>query len=283
VQRGQQTVAPPVAGGRSIEPVAILEVRDGSGRVLYQHDRPDELRVVPESAAYLVTSILSDGKTQCVTFGTCGALTIPGLPATVKTGTSEPFVETKATHQAGETWAVGYTPYLVGGVWYGNSDNTLMPDVLSTQVGWPALRELMLEATRVTGAPPRPFLRPQTVVERQVCSPSGRLPSPSCPQSRQLSLFSVEAITRPEPEMRALQDTWWQPAGGGSVSLRMPLEDVAQWSREAQGWVLGRGTTSAGGFVANSIPQNPSAGQLAAGQPTPAPPPPAPEKKKGRR
>jgi membrane peptidoglycan carboxypeptidase len=258
VQRGQRTVATPVAGNRSIEPVAILEVRDGNGRVVYQHEQPDEQRVVPESAAYLVTSILSDGKTQCVTFGTCGALTIPGLPAAVKTGTSEPFVETKATHQAGETWAVGYTPYLVGGVWYGNSDNTLMPDVLSTQVGWPVLREFMLEATRITGAPPRPFLRPQTVVERQVCSPSGRLPSPSCPQARrQTSLFSVEAITRPEAEMRALQDTWWQPAGGGSVSLRMPLEDVAQWSREAQGWVLGKGTSVPGTAFVSSNPYEP--------------------------
>ena len=67
-----------------------------------------------------------------------------------------------------------------------------------------------------------------------------------------LSIFSVEAITRPEPELRALQDTWWQPAGGGSVSLRMPIEDVAQWSREAQGWVLGKGTSIAGSALVSS-------------------------------
>ena len=47
--RGQEAVAT-AAGGRSIESIAILDVRDASGRVVFQHEQPAEARVAPSGA-----------------------------------------------------------------------------------------------------------------------------------------------------------------------------------------------------------------------------------------
>jgi membrane peptidoglycan carboxypeptidase len=253
-QRGQLAPGSLTSSDPRPEPVVLLEVRDSYGGLLYKHEQTATRRVVPESAAYLVTSILADGNNQCITFGVCGALSIPGLPAAVKTGTSEPFDQIQTKHQAGETWAVGFTPHLVAGIWYGNADNTPMPDVLSTQVGWPALRDLLQFTTNRLQLPREGFTRPPTVVERQVCWPSGRLPSKNCPQSRRYaSLFSAEAIVKPPEEMRALEDTWWQPSFGGTVRLVTPREDIARWSIEAQGWVFERRGGGASDFGLASI------------------------------
>ena len=71
----------------------------------------------------MVTSVLSDSSAHCITFG-CGGVSIPGRTPGVKTGTSEPFdPDGPDAGKIGETWAFGYTPDYVVGVWAGNSDN----------------------------------------------------------------------------------------------------------------------------------------------------------------
>ncbi|MEZ4503947.1 MAG: transglycosylase domain-containing protein [Dehalococcoidia bacterium] len=242
VLRGQDATIPQDPGERTIEPVALLEVKDSSGEVLYSA-RPKEERIVAESFTYLVTSILTDPKTQCVTFSTCGALTVDAFEMAAKTGTSEPFSGEDTRSLSGETWAVGYTSDLVAGVWYGNSDNTPMHSVYSTQVGWPILRTFMVDAHEMSDLHPEAFERPESVIEVTLCEPSGRLATSACPRDRRVTgLMAEEALPHEESDRVALQDTWWQRSRTGRVRLVYPATLEEELGRDDD-WTMGAETT----------------------------------------
>lgn len=141
---GQTAILPVEEDERQIEPISILRVEDASGRVLYDADeRQTAQQVIPAQQAYMVTSILSDAKAHCITFG-CGGVSIPGRTAGVKTGTSEPFdPDGPDAGKIGKTWAFGYTPDYVVGVWAGNSDNAPIINIFSTSISFRAMRDTL--------------------------------------------------------------------------------------------------------------------------------------------
>ena len=207
LMRGQERLVAPEPGTRQLEPIALLRVTDHDGELLYQFTEPTARRVVPSNFTYLVTSIISDGDNQCIIFG-CGALGLPGRPSAQKTGTSEPFEDSRAI---GDTWAMGYTPELVAGVWAGNSDNSPMHNILSTSISWRSWRDFMTVAHEQLELPPTRFERPAGVEERELCWPSGRLPSELCPRENRYSgLFAADVLPRDEEELAAMVDSWWQ-------------------------------------------------------------------------
>jgi len=247
IMRGQQVVVDRVQpGDRSLEPISLLKVTDADRRVLHEFKQPIERRVIPPEFPYLVTSILADGKNQCITFGVCNALALPdGRPAAVKTGTSEPF---EGTRQIGETWTIGYTPEVVIGVWSGNADNAPITGIYSTTVSFRSWRDAMVAAFEVLRVPPTPFTRPPGVAEREVCWPSGKLPTELCPPlNRYKSLFAESALPRDTEKSPQAFDSWWQkvkldsrtgllatPSTPASfmreeVRLVLPKEEVENW------------------------------------------------------
>ncbi len=244
LMRGQERLDAAAPGTRQLEPVALLRVTDHDGELLYQFTEPTARRVVPSNFAYLVTSIISDGDNQCIIFG-CGALGLPGRPSAQKTGTSEPFEDSKAI---GDTWALGYTPELVAGVWAGNADNSPMHDILSTTISWRSWRDFMTLAHEQLALPPTKFERPTGVEERELCWPSGRLPSELCPRENRYSgLFAADVLPRDEDELAAMVDDWWQlvridtrtglratattPSAfvAEEVRLVLPPEEIVDW------------------------------------------------------
>jgi len=192
--------ADPSKGERELDPVSILRVEDRDGRVIYPREGDQvvaqERQVVAPEYAYMVTDILSDPQAQCITFG-CGGLNI-GRKFAVKTGTSEPYENSRAI---GDTWAVGYTPQLVAGVWAGNADNSPMVNITSTSISWRALRDFMLAA--LEDKPEENFTRPSGLETGSFCIPSGLLPSPRCPRTTPPDLIATES----KPTK---QDDWWR-------------------------------------------------------------------------
>jgi len=235
VRRGVDSAVDRTEPDRQVDPAAILKVTDStSGEVLYEYTQPTEERVWPESFPYLITSIISDGSNRCIVFG-CGALSLTGRPAAVKTGTSEPFID--QPDLIGDTWAVGYTPHLVAGTWFGNSDNAPMENIYSTTVSYQIWHDFMLYASDYLQLPPDPFVRPESVVERTVCFPSGKLATSACPtQFRRPSLFAAETVEGPNPV--ALVDDWWQ-GGFGASRLVLPPQ-LRAWSGLG-GWLARTG------------------------------------------
>ncbi len=197
IMRGVPTTQTLPPGYRDLDPVSILKVEDSQGNVIWNADdqRTDE-QIIPSQYAYLITNILSDPQAECLTFG-CGGLNISGQTAAVKTGTSEPYANSKAI---GDTWSFGYTPDLVVGVWAGNADNTSMGNILSTTIAFPAMRDFMEAA--LAGKPASTFQKPDGVDDVTVCVPSNMLPTPYCGKTSE-DLFVTDAIKD--------KDDWWQP------------------------------------------------------------------------
>jgi membrane peptidoglycan carboxypeptidase len=165
---GQSTFAPSSRDERTIEPIGILKIVDRDGNVLFdiEQHRAQKQVVRPEHA-YMISDILSDPRAQCLTFG-CGGLNIPGHRAGVKTGTSEPYdPKGPDAGKIGETWAFGFTPEYVVGVWAGNSNNEPIVHIYSTSIAFRAMRDMLLAAH--DGRPSSAFVRPANVTSRQVC------------------------------------------------------------------------------------------------------------------
>jgi len=126
-------------------PYGIVDIRDGTGRVLYRRSGGGPGRMVsPENVA-----MLNDLFRAVITWGTGKAARLD-RPAVGKTGTSQ---------DNRDGWFIGYTPDLVAGVWLGNDDSTPMKGVggATASVLW---RNFMRDALKGTPPTPLPGFQP---------------------------------------------------------------------------------------------------------------------------
>ena len=98
--------------GEYVAPQPILAMVNSQGEALTILEPADPRRVVSPEAAFLTTSILSDNVARSLMFGVNNRLVL-SKPAAAKTGTTTDWKD---------NWTIGYTRYLVAGVWAGNSD-----------------------------------------------------------------------------------------------------------------------------------------------------------------
>jgi len=169
-------------GYRELTPVSVLRVEDREGNVLYEYSKPDSRQVVSSQLSFLMTSILSDQQARWVEFGHPNALEMSNdRPSAAKTGTTNNFKD---------AWTIGYTPQLITGVWVGNTDNTEMKYVSGLSGASPIWRAVMEYALQ--DQPIVPFVRPDGLVEMQVCSLSGLLPNGLCPTVNELFIPGTE-------------------------------------------------------------------------------------------
>jgi membrane peptidoglycan carboxypeptidase len=197
IMRGQRPAIPHPQGERGMDPVSILSVARNNGEVVFQAERLEH-RQFPEQQVFLVNSILSDPNAQCQTFG-CGGISVPGYQVAVKTGTSEPFdPRGPNAGKIGETWAFGYTPDVVVGIWAGNSDNAPITNITSSSIAFRAMRDLIL--TYYGGRPATPFTPPPGVVRVQACFAS---PAQMCVNDyfieASLRAFTLAPTAAPRP------------------------------------------------------------------------------------
>lgn len=97
-------------------PTPIIEVTDSKGDIVYK-PQVSETKALGEDVAYLISDILSDDGARSDVFGLGSLLNIPGHQVAVKTGT---------TDDKKDNYAIGYTPFVVAGVWVGNNNNDAM-------------------------------------------------------------------------------------------------------------------------------------------------------------
>jgi penicillin-binding protein 1C len=219
-------------GGHRTEPVAVLEVSDANGVPLYSAREQTHEKVLSAQVAYLLNHILSDDRARAPAFGEGSVLDLR-RPAAVKTGTTSDWRD---------NWTIGYTPDLVTGVWVGNADNQPMERVSGVDGAGPIWHDFMELA--LMGRPRREFERPSGIINVEICSLSGLLPTPDCPYTRD-EIF----IAGTEPK---LFDDWYQrflvdtatgmlagpetPAGRteSQVYIVLPAE-AREWARQ-QNW-----------------------------------------------
>jgi penicillin-binding protein 1C len=158
--------------GYFIGNTSILEVHDTDGNLLYEPDRTPPLQIFDPRVAWLVSDILSDDSARSIGFGPASTLKLDRIAA-VKTGTTSNFHD---------NWTIGYTPDLVVGVWVGNSGYEAMHNVTGLTGAAPIWHEVMRGLAQ--GQPDQPFLRPEGLIQAEVCDLSGLLPTSACPRTR---------------------------------------------------------------------------------------------------
>ena len=165
VMRGQRTALDLPVGYRELDPIAILEISDSRGRLIFQQESPDELQVIPAPQAYQITHILSDNQARSMLYGLNSTLVLD-RPAAAKTGTAG---DPNRNDVRRDFWTVGYTPDLVVGVWVGNADNTPMAGGSSSRTAGLIWHDFMLAAH--AGMPPSEFAVPEGLTTSQVHIP----------------------------------------------------------------------------------------------------------------
>ena len=211
------------AGGRFRPYYWLYEVRGAQGNPLYRPAPPAPVPVWDPRVAWLISDILSDDTARTLGFPRHTSLEV-GFPAAVKTGTSSGFHD---------NWTVGYTPRWVVGVWVGNADFQAMRRVDGLTGAAPIWHSILgaLEAER----PPVGFPRPEGLVQVRVCTLSGLLPTPLCPETHLAWFLEGTAPTRPDDVYRRV--TAATPDGPHTLTaLNLPPQAWA-WAR-ARGWPL---------------------------------------------
>ncbi len=200
------------AQGRLAQPYAVERVRDGAGRILYEHRRADTTRVIAQQHAYLLGDILSDADARIPGFGVATPFDLP-FPAAVKSGTSTGFRD---------NWTIGFTPEIAVGVWVGNADGSPMTEVSGVEGAGPIWHDVMAAAATTRAMTwPR---RPEGIVEATVCSPRGLLPGPDCPTPvRELFASGTEPTAT---------ERYWSRTPEGRLAVDPPTEARA-WARDA--------------------------------------------------
>ncbi len=159
-------------GGRAVQPMLILDVTNADGEVILKPEGGPGQQVIDPRVSWLITDILSDNLARAPSFTTHSVLQI-GRPAAVKTGTTTDYRD---------NWTVGYTPNLVVGVWVGNANHDPMVGISGVSGAGPIWHQFMRTVLR--GQPELEFEQPPGLVEFEICSLSGLLPSPDCPYTR---------------------------------------------------------------------------------------------------
>ena len=173
-------------GGLKVDPVAVLQVSDAQGRVLYRQTPQPGQRVLDPRVADLITSILGDNTARAPAFGEYSVLRL-NRPAAAKTGTTTDWRD---------NWTIGYTPDLVTGVWVGNADNKPMERVSGIAGAGPIWHDFMQEALK--GQPVQDFARPAGLIDLEVCATSGLLPTPYCPYTKREVFIAGTQPTQPD-------------------------------------------------------------------------------------
>jgi penicillin-binding protein 1A len=94
-----------------VTPHAVLEVRTGTGDLVWRWDRdgPKPTQAIPASVAADVAGMMS----HVVSEGTARRAALDGIPTAGKTGTTNAYRD---------AWFVGYTGNFTCAVWFGNDD-----------------------------------------------------------------------------------------------------------------------------------------------------------------
>lgn len=167
------------------------------------------VQILDENMTYLLTSILSDNNARLPSFGESSVLNIPHIAA--KTGTSRNFRD---------NWTVGYSPLFTVGVWVGNNDSSSMIDVSGVEGAGPIFRDTVQYLLKTY--PNTAFERPSSIIDVNICLPSGLLVTPLCPQTRKEVFMKGTQPTK--------QDDLWVREGDNIV-LSLPPE-LMFWAKQ---------------------------------------------------
>jgi len=206
---------------RARDPVAVLEIVDSRGHVLwaYNHRNPTETQVLQASVAYLVNDILADSQARASTLQAPQPfLDLPGAVA---------VLDGMSSDNRG-SWTLGYSPDFLLALHTSRADAAPMSLDPARRLGSaPVWHTLLNRARTQRSLPPRAWQKPPDIEEFLVCETSGMLPisTEHCPTRReQLPAGSI-----------LQRDSLWQTveinrATGQLATVNTPPADILRQS-----------------------------------------------------
>ena len=258
--KGHPTVLALPDGFRDLDPVAVLEIRDAEGRLLYKWSPsgdPEVRTVARPGQVYQITDILSDNNARSLLYGTNSLLALD-RPVAAKTGTAGDPGKDDVRR---DYWTIGYTPQLAVGVWVGNADESPMIGGSSVQTAGAIWNRFMQSAH--DGLEAETFSAPDGIHWAHVYAPSATplaaadqtndgLQNPCVSPTRELFVSirvtpplgnsicvevdvdrrTLQRATVSTPEEFLLQGVWLEPptVARGSATALDPA--VVEWLRQ---------------------------------------------------
>ncbi|MHB1118522.1 MAG: transglycosylase domain-containing protein [Bellilinea sp.] len=152
-----------------LAPQLVLAVENTGDNSKSVEISPTLRPVINEQLAYLVHHVLSDEPARWPSLKHPNPLELD-RPAGAKTSSAD---------LGGSTWTAGYTRQTVSAVWLGYADEETQTVPLGVNYAagiWHAIMQY-----RSNGQPALGWERPAGLIDREVCNPSGLLPTPDCP------------------------------------------------------------------------------------------------------
>lgn len=157
------------AGDGKLAPQMVLDVESPGSLAIYDASRTESRPVISSQLAYLVHHVLADETARRPSLKSPNPLELD-RPAGVKVGSAD------GGHS---TWAVGYTRQTVSAIWLGFTRDE--PEAEPLDINYAAGIWHAIMAYRSQGQPVQGWEMPGGLVHREVCNPSGLLPTAECP------------------------------------------------------------------------------------------------------
>jgi len=208
--------------GQKVPLVAIRQVSDASGAVLFEYHEAQGEQVLDLRAAYMITNVLSDPAAKLFTYGRNTPLVLKDHPAASKTGTTDNYRD---------TWTDGYTTNLAIVVWVGNTDGHPMKQALSSMTAGKIWPEAMQASFASLNLPAEDFPRPGGLTEQQVCGDTALRPGePPCRSDLFIagqapaptSAPTARATSAPAPEPTQVQQPTEPPPAPAPAPAQQP-------------------------------------------------------------
>ena len=160
------------AGGVFAKPYGIVRIEDKNGNII-EENAPAREVVISEQTAYMMTNLLQ----TVVDAGTGGSARWKYhfyRPAAGKTGTTNGYTD---------AWFIGFTPQICAGVWVGLDDPfmSLGKGQSGSRAALPIWARFMKAAHDSLGLEVEDFIRPEGIIEMNVCSETYDIASKYCP------------------------------------------------------------------------------------------------------
>lgn len=150
-------------GGIQNETITYSKVVDNSGNEILVNT-PEKTKISDPQSAFIVQDMMRTGVSSGLSNKAAIRSGNTGIPVAGKTGTTSDKLD---------AWFVGYTPYYVAGVWFGNDVN--MPLDQGSTVSAKFWRTVMLEVH--AELEDKNFVEPDGLIRRTIDTQSGMLPS----------------------------------------------------------------------------------------------------------
>lgn len=143
--------------------ITYTKVVDNLGNVILENKSQKNV-VVDEQVAYIVGNLMESGVTSGIAKSAAITPNNEGIVVAGKTGTTSNKID---------AWFVGFTPYYVASVWFGNDINVPLNQGSSVSAEfWSKLMSKIHE-----GYADKEFIRPDGILDVRIDSQSGKLPT----------------------------------------------------------------------------------------------------------